>query len=114
MLIYLVNIVIHDLPQSCYQVDEFLETRLQVQAERSTHFNHFGATIQGGLTAQNKIAYLEKAWEEFGTYAKSQVDSVSNESTAQIREDIDNVSYAQFETIQGKIEELLKAADTAE
>jgi serine/threonine protein kinase len=114
MLIYLINIVIHDLPQSRYQVDEILETRLRVQAERSTHFNRFGATIQGGLTAQNKIAYLERAWEEFGTYAKSQVDRVSNESTTQIREVIDSVSYARFETIQGKIQELLTAAHTAE
>jgi serine/threonine protein kinase len=47
MLIYLINIVIHNLPQSRYQVDEILEIRLRVQAERITHFNRFGGTIQG-------------------------------------------------------------------
>jgi hypothetical protein len=55
-------------------------------------------------------------WEEFGTFAKSQISEtncLSNGSTPQIREVIDRVSYARFETIQGKIHELLTATDTA-
>jgi hypothetical protein len=96
-------------------VDVTLETRYRLQKERSSQFNRFSMDVECGLTAENAVACLEMMWEEFGTFAKSQIietSCISNGSTTQIREVIDRVSYARFETIHGKIHELLTATDT--
>jgi serine/threonine protein kinase len=115
MLLQNVDNLIHDRYHR-HEVDVTLETRYRLQKERSSQFNRFSMAVERGLTTANTVACLQMMWEEFGTFAKSQIietSCLSNGSTPQIREVIDRVSYARFETIQGKIHELLTATDTA-
>jgi hypothetical protein len=51
-------------------------------------------------------------WEELGIFVE--IGSMSNGFTMQIRKVIDSVSYALFETMGGKIQDLLTAAGSAE
>jgi hypothetical protein len=112
MLIHLMNIIIHDCSECRNQVDETLEPRSRVQAERSTYVARYSKDLKCGLAAENRAAYLETMWEELGIFVE--IGSMSNGFTMQIRKVIDSVSYALFETIGGKIQDLLTAAGSAE